>query len=140
MKQFALTVLALLVVSLSLFAQEVDADDEQKKVTIEFDTTVYDYGEIDYASDGVCVFTFTNTGNEPIVISSVRASCGCTVPSWTKDPIKPKEKGEIKVKYNTYIPGAFNKSITVLSNGNPSRVALRAKGLVKKGEQQHTIR
>lgn len=140
MKLYVISVLAFFTLSLGLSAQEANTDDEQKKETIVFDSTVYDYGEIDFAADGECVFTFTNTGNEPIVISSVRASCGCTVPSWTKDPIKPKERGEIKVKYNTYIPGAFSKSITVYSNGNPSHVVLRAKGLIKKNEQQHTVR
>lgn len=140
MKQVVLSVLSLFVVSLSLIAQKANTDNEQKKETIVFDTLVHDYGEIDFGGDGVCVFTFTNTGDEPIVISSVQASCGSTVPSWTKDPIKPKEKGEIKVKYNTYIPGAFSKSITVYSSGNPSHVVLKAKGQVKKNEQQHTVR
>ncbi|MDD2278170.1 MAG: DUF1573 domain-containing protein [Bacteroidales bacterium] len=140
MKLHIISALALFTFSLGLSAQETNTTDKPKEETIVFDTTVFEYGEIDFASDGNCVFTFTNTGNEPILISSVSASCGCTVPSWTRDPIKPKEKGEIKVKYNTYIPGAFSKSITVYTNANPSHIVLRINGQVKKNEQQQTIR
>ncbi len=98
--------------------------------TIVFDSNQFEYGELKYGSDGNCVFTFTNTGKEPIMLTSVRASCGCTAPDWSKDPIKPGDKGEIKVKYNTHIVGPFSKTITVNSNGNPSQVVLRIKGRV----------
>lgn len=110
-------------------AQENSA--ETKPITtIVFDKVEYVYGDIEYGGDGQCVFTFTNTGNEPLVLTNVRASCGCTAPSWPKDPIKPGEKGEIKVKYNTNIPGSFSKTITVTCNGNPLQTMLRIKGRV----------
>lgn len=102
----------------------------QNDTTIVFDRMEFDYGDIETGSEGVCVFNFTNTGKEPLMLTNVSASCGCTVPSWTRDPIKPGEKGEIKVKYNTGIMGPFNKSITVNSNGKPSYYVLRIKGKV----------
>lgn len=103
----------------------------ESKKTIEFSKLVNDYGEIEYLSDGTCSFEFTNLGTEPLVLTNVRSSCGCTVPDWPKDPIKPGEKGEIKVKYNTRSVGNFSKTVTVYSNGQPSPIILRIKGTVK---------
>lgn len=115
--------------STSLMAQE-NSTETQNINTIVFDKVEHNYGEIEYGGDGNCVFTFTNTGKEPLVLTSVRASCGCTAPSWPKDPINPGEQGEIKVRYNTTISGNFNKNITVTCNGNPSSTMLRIKGRV----------
>ena len=99
---------------------------------IEFTEMVHNYGTIAKKSDGNCVFQFTNKGNEPLILSNVRASCGCTVPTWSKDPIMPGQQGEIKVRYNTNNVGGFNKSITVTSNAVDSpRVVLRIKGKVQ---------
>lgn len=98
---------------------------------IEFTSLEHNYGQIQKGGDGNCEFTFTNNGTEPLILSSVRASCGCTTPSWTKDPIMPGQTGTIKVKYNTNNPGGFTKTITVTSNAvdNP-RVVLKIKGNV----------
>ena len=98
--------------------------------SILFNKTVHDYGTIAKASDGTSVFTFTNKGQKPLVLSNVRASCGCTVPEWPKQPIAPGESGEIKVSYNTNIAGNFNKTITVSSNAANSTVTLRVRGNV----------
>lgn len=98
--------------------------------SIVFDKTVHDYGTIEKASDGTSIFTFTNKGQKPLVLSNVRASCGCTVPEWPKQPVAPGESGEIKVKYNTNIAGNFNKTITVNSNAVNSVVTLRVGGNV----------
>lgn len=106
------------------------AEAQNQTETIVFESTLFDYGELQYEGDGNCIFTFTNKGDEPLMLTSVRASCGCTAPNWSKDPIKPGEKGEIKVKYNTRLVGPFTKSIIVNSNGNPSQVVLKIKGRV----------
>jgi hypothetical protein len=98
--------------------------------SIIFDKLEHDYGTMEFGDDGNTVFTFTNKGKAPVVLSNVRASCGCTTPEWTKTPVGPGEKGEIKVKYNTNLPGTFNKSITVTSNAANSTVMLRIKGQV----------
>ena len=107
----------------------------EKTPEITFDKLVHDYGTIFEGDPGECEFTFKNTGKEPLVLSNVSSSCGCTVPSWPKDPIMPGKSSTIKVKYNTRV-GGINKSITVLSNaGENSRVELRIKGnVVKKVE------
>ena len=98
--------------------------------SIVFASTTHDYGTIVQASDGSCVFTFTNKGKAPIVLNDVKASCGCTVPEWTRTPVAPGEKGSIKVTYNTNNVGAFTKSITVNSNAINSPLCLIIKGTV----------
>jgi hypothetical protein len=126
-------------VSVSTKAQDnpaqVKSNEPASKAVITFESLVHDYGEIEQEGNGECVFTFTNTGSETLLLTNVKASCGCTAPSWSRDPIKPGEKGNITVKYNTRIVGTFNKSITVTTNGDPSQVMLRIKGSVKQKEQ-----
>ena len=117
------------------FAVAVNAQESAKAETaggaeMTFDTEVVDYGTIAQNADGVRTFNFTNTGNAPLIISNAKGSCGCTVPTWPKQPINPGEKGEIKVKYATNRVGPINKSVTVMSNAaTPSKV-LRIKGKV----------
>jgi len=98
---------------------------------ISFPTTEHDYTTIEAGGNGTYKFTFTNTGNTPLILTNVVSSCGCTTPVWSKAPIKPGEKSEIEVGYNTNIVGPFSKQITVFSNGKTSPVVLRIKGEVK---------
>lgn len=102
---------------------------------IAFEKMIHDYGTIEKGGDGNCEFTFTNEGNEPLILTNVKASCGCTTPSWTQKPVMPGKTGTIKVRYNTANVGGFTKTITVTSNAvdNP-RVVLKIKGNVKKPE------
>lgn len=104
---------------------------------IVFANMEHNYGTIQKGSDGNCVFEFVNEGNEPLILNSVRASCGCTNPIYTKEPVMPGQTGQIKVHYNTNNVGGFTKTITVLSNAvdNP-RVVLKIKGNVQKPEDQ----
>ena len=95
-----------------------------------FDSEVIDYGTIPQNADGVRTFSFTNTGNAPLIISNAKGSCGCTVPTWPKQPINPGEKAEIKVKYATNRLGPINKSVTVSSNATTPSKVLRIKGNV----------
>ncbi|WP_298555012.1 DUF1573 domain-containing protein [uncultured Algibacter sp.] len=97
---------------------------------IEFKAETIDYGTIEKGADGVRTFEFTNTGDEPLIISNVKSSCGCTVPSKPKDPIMPGETGEIIVKYDTNRVNPIRKTITVMSNAKTPTVALKIKGLV----------
>lgn len=98
---------------------------------IKFEKISHDYGTF-AEKDGVqvCEFKFTNAGDKPLVINQAVASCGCTVPTYTKEPIKPGEKGVITVKYNGVgkFPGHFKKSITVRSNGTPEMTRLYVEG------------
>ncbi len=95
-----------------------------------FEKEVIDYGTVPYDSDGTREFKFKNTGKEPLIIYSATASCGCTVPTTPKEPIKPGETAVIKVHYDTKRQGNFEKSITVASNGKTPSITLRIKGVV----------
>ncbi len=97
-----------------------------------FDTEIIDYGKIDHNSNGVRVFKFKNVGKSPLVISSIKSSCGCTVPKKPKDPIMPGKTGEIEVKYATNRVGGFSKMITINSNVPGAPIRLRIKGIVMK--------
>lgn len=110
-----------------VMAQEVEADGAK----IEFEKEVHDYGTIKNGADGTCTFDFKNTGNAPLIISNAKGSCGCTVPSWPKEPIAPGATATITVKYDTKRTGAINKSVTITSNAvnEPTKV-IRIKGNV----------
>jgi len=93
-------------------------------------TPVWDYGTIYKNGDGKSYFAFTNNGKEPLILSNVKSSCGCTVPKWPRNPILPGQNDTIYVKYATNRLGVINKSITVYSNAKNSPVVLRIKGKV----------
>ena len=97
-----------------------------------FETTDHDFGTVKEEGGPIShEFVFTNTGKAPVIINNVKASCGCTTPSWTKEPVAPGEKGTIVAQYNPQNrPGAFRKSITVTSNADPSTSVLYIKGNV----------
>ena len=98
---------------------------------IEFEKLEHDYGEIPYNGNGECEFRFTNTGNEPLILQKPTSTCGCTVPSWPKEPILPGMSEVIKVTYRTTKVGTINKSVTVTSNAkNNAKVVLHIKGRV----------
>jgi len=103
-----------------------------QKPIINFQDKVHDFGKINEKDGNVThVFDFTNKGNTPLVISRVQASCGCTTPAYTKEPVEAGKKGAITVTYNTANrPGAFNKTITVYSNDTTQQVVLIIKGEV----------
>ena len=91
----------------------------QKPAEIKFDKLTHNFGTFSEKSPVVTyTFTYTNVGEQPLIINQAVASCGCTVPEYTKTPIKPGEKGEIKVTYNGAgkFPGHFKKSITIRTN------------------------
>lgn len=97
--------------------------------TITFDKTTFEYGVIKPNSDGTRFFNVTNTGDKPLLISNVKASCGCTTPEFSQDPILPGKTAKIKVGYATSTPGVFNKMIEVFSNDPAnSRTVLYIKG------------
>jgi len=127
MKKLILIACSLLIGSFSLYAQ---TSKTTVKETIVFDKTVHDYGTIVQNADGNCEFKFTNKGKEPLVLSNVSSSCGCTVPVWPREPIAPGKSASIKVKYDTNRVGLINKSITVSSNAANNPVVLQIKGNV----------
>lgn len=98
---------------------------------ITFNETSHDFGTIQKGGDGTHNFNFTNDGTEPLLLSNVRSSCGCTVPQWPREPIAPNTTATIAVKYDTKRIGSFSKSITVTSNGSEQPIILRIKGKVE---------
>ena len=90
-----------------------------------------DYGTIEQGADGKREFVIVNKGTEPLIITNAQGSCGCTVPSFPKEPIAPGAKAVIGVKYDTNRPGAISKSVTVTTNvkDNPTKI-LFIKGMV----------
>ena len=119
----SLLMLLMLVFTLGMMAQ--------KPAQIKFDNVSHNFGSFSEKEPVVShSFTFTNIGEQPLVINQAIASCGCTVPKYTKEPIAPGEKGEIKVTYNGEgkFPGHFKKSITVRTNGAVEMTRLYIEG------------
>lgn len=102
--------------------------------TLEFAEVAHDFGTITQDSENTKMFTFTNTGTEPLIIENAKGSCGCTVPEYPKEPIAPGEQGEIKVVYK---PGkqknAQSKNITITANTLPEKSVLTIKANVLEG-------
>lgn len=101
-----------------------------------FETDVMDYGVIEQGSDPYRIFTFTNTGNAPLVISNAKGSCGCTVPTYPKEPISPGASAEIKVRYDTNRIGKFTKRVTLTTNAGDESKILTIKGEVTKKPEE----
>ena len=101
---------------------------------ITFDTRRFDFGKFSKSEPVVrCSFPFTNTGTAPLIIHQAFASCGCTIPTYTKEPIKPGDKGVIDVTYDgtDKFPGHFVKTITIRSNAVNEVVRLTIEGTME---------
>lgn len=113
-------------------AKEADPVDLGPKTTMKFANYDHDFGPINQDTENTYVFSFTNTGTEPLIIQSATGSCGCTVPDYPKEPIAPGAKGDIKVVYK---PGkqkdAQAKTVTVVANTEPKQTVLRISANVK---------
>jgi hypothetical protein len=111
------------------FSQTVDS------VAFKFEEEKFDFGDINQGQQVEHIFKFTNTGVKPLVISNIVTSCGCTAPTWPKNPIPPKGNGEIKIDFNSAgKSGKQNKVITIMSNavGNPNHIVITANVLPPK--------
>ena len=115
-------------------AKDLKTADEQTgaKLMQASDAMEWNYGKIEKSSTGVRFFKFTNTGTAPLVISKAKGSCGCTVPSYPKEPIMPGAAGFIKVKYDTKRVGAFTKYVTLTTNATSNATSrLKITGTVE---------
>ena len=142
MKKVVLT-LSLVLVAMFNFAQEgqaVVAAGQADGPVMSIDKDIHDYGTVDYDGNGACVFTITNEGNAPLIISLCKGSCGCTVPACPEQPIAPGASAEVTVKYDTKRSGPFHKSVTITSNAvnTPSKV-VKIKGSVKAKPAGETV-
>ena len=113
---------------------------QQKNASISFNKDVHNFGTFkEEAGIQKYIFNFTNTGSIPLILTNVKASCGCTTPIWTKTPIAPGQKGEISVAFNPKNrPGKFNKTISVTSNSSIPTKVLRITGVVSPREKTLT--
>ena len=132
---FIIILEVVLVTTLTSCKTKSQISDQEAVSKIEFSETIFNYGDIPFKSDGKCEFEFRNFSDKPLVINTVKTSCGCTNPVWPKKPVGPGETGIISTKYNTKITGAFQKSITVYSNAENSPAMLFVKGNVLKENQ-----
>ena len=112
-----------------LFAQDKK---EGPKAEIAFEKTAHDFGTIWDGAPAEYSFEFTNKGQAPLILSNVQPSCGCTAPSWPREPIMPGQKAKIIVVYSAgSLRSAFTKTITVASNASNNSLVLTIKGVVK---------
>ncbi len=139
---FAMMVFAAFAVNAQTETQQAPppppAPENPNAPVITFEKTVHDYGTVKFEGDGKCEFKFTNTGKEPLILTNVRSSCGCTVPSWPREPILPGQSDVIKVEYKTNRVGTINKTITVESNAKNKTEVLRISGQVVKDQEAVT--
>jgi len=99
---------------------------------VEVENDTYDFGVVSEGEKVKHEYVFTNTGTAPLIINSVRASCGCTTPNYPKEPIKPGEQSKIEVVFDTSNqPGMQHKVITMLANTEDSQTIFHLKGQVK---------
>lgn len=118
MKKLILLTLVSIFSVIALNAQNKVVSDTLKAPKIKFELTKYDFGKIK-EQDGKVTYTFKfkNISKFPLVVTRVQASCGCTTPEWTKEPISAGKSGTVTVTYNpAHRPGVFHKTITVYSN------------------------
>lgn len=112
-------------------AQAAQRDEAAKAVPVmSFEKAEHDFGTIEQNTPQETVFTFTNTGNAPLIITDAKSSCGCTVPNPPKDPIAPGEQGELTVKFNGAGQNQVTKTITVTANTAKGSEILRIKAFV----------
>lgn len=134
-------VAALVFCAAAVYAQQVPQPTTLNKNEVKTDAAVFswentthDFGKVKQGTPVTHEFKFTNTGKVPLVITNVQASCGCTTPAWTKEPVMPGGQGFIKATYNAASAGAFSKTVTVTANIETGFIQLTIKGEVQATE------
>jgi len=144
MKKTSLSLLILFLMAMTGWAQQATIThhpDTDKKAEVtngpiaKFDTTVINLGDIPQGIPRTAEFVLNNKGNEPLIISYAKASCGCTNLSYSKEPILPGKSIPISVTYNAAAPGNFIKAITIRTNADENQVVLQIRGTVIKKEE-----
>lgn len=103
--------------------------------TIAFKAMEHDFGTIKQDSENKHVFTFTNTGSNPLIIQSAKGSCGCTVPKYPQEPVPPGGTGEIEVVYKPgKQKGNQSKTVTLVANTQPEQTILNISAMVEEVE------
>lgn len=124
----------------NFFSAQAQNAVETDGAKIEFVESEHDFGQLEEGPKAKYSFKFTNTGNKPLIISNVKASCGCTTPYWPKEPIMPGASETITAEYNTQgRPGPFNKAITITTNTQPETKMVFIKGTVSKAPENDGV-
>lgn len=129
-------------VGVTAFAQDKPAEvkPNPNAPKIKFAQEAFDFGTVVEGPQATHEFKFKNEGKEPLILSNVKASCGCTVPTWPKEPILPGKESVITATYNTQgRVGAFTKTITIESNADGGSKVITIKGEVIKPEDDKSI-
>jgi len=136
-RNFSLQMLAVLLFALFSFGADGLAQTDAKVSTaIEWVTTTYDFGKIPRGKPVTAEFQFKNPSLVPLIINSVKPSCGCTVADYPKEPVPPQKSGTIKVTFNAASTGYFQKSVMVATNAGEENETLIIKGeVIAEGEQ-----
>ncbi|MCX6185916.1 MAG: DUF1573 domain-containing protein [Bacteroidetes bacterium] len=133
----------LIILFVILFASKTNAQTESKdKPVIEFENTTHDFGKVWSGSQVAYEFVFVNKGIVPLILTSVKPSCGCTTPEWPREPIMPGQKSKIKAMYNSgSYQGPFAKSITINSNaGSDLQLIIKGEVLDKPKEPKSPVK
>lgn len=130
MKQIIILSAFILVSISTVFGQNDSLQKQTNGPYMSFQSQTHDFGKIIFSEPAIFDFTFTNTGNAPLKISSVKSTCGCTVPKWSEEEIAPNETGVISIKYDSKRSGEFIKGITIYSNATNGDIVLIIKGEV----------
>ncbi len=117
--------------------QAVASEVNKNAAEFKFEVEEYNFGSIKQGESITYTFNFTNVGKEPLIITDASATCGCTIPEWSKESIKKGEKGSIKVTFNsTGKMGLQDKPVTIYSNAKTPQTIVRLKGNVEQPVQQ----
>jgi hypothetical protein len=127
----AIVVLFLLNMGIWLFINRNDYTDTPFVTVVEPEQTEIEVKDLYVEEVSDIVFSLKNTGKNPLVIQQIESSCGCTVPEWDKQPVKPGKNAKIQVRIIPKESGLFNKTITVHCNTIEGQVSLKIKGTVK---------
>lgn len=137
MKKLILLLILPLFATLQIYAQAAPAVPTAKPAAVnpnapvaKWDKMVNDFGDIAFNVPKTADFLLTNVGKEPLIVSSVKASCGCTNPTFSQEPILPGKSSVISATYNAAAQGVFTKTVTVITNADPNPVVLQIKGNV----------
>lgn len=112
------------------YAQTASVTPKADMAVASFDSQNHDFGKIKQGTPVTHKFVFTNTGAVPLIITNVQASCGCTTPNWSKEPVAPGSKGFVEATFNAGAVGAFNKAVTLTANVEGGVTQLIIKGEV----------
>ncbi|MBK6732116.1 MAG: DUF1573 domain-containing protein [Bacteroidetes bacterium] len=122
----------------TIFAQEL-TEANPNAPEFKWVEETHDFGTIPQSVPVTNKFYFENVGKEPLIVSNVQKTCGCTVTDWTKEPVMPGQKGFVAAEFNAAKEGPFTKAITVQSNSKTPNVKLYFKGTVQKAEQTGSV-